>query len=267
MREIAYSIYRYRSLLWTLTARELKARYRGSALGYLWSLINPLLLLLVYSFVFGKVLGSRDSTVSPYGLFLVTGVMPWIWFQTSLMEGCNSLMANAGLIRKATFPAELLPLVPVLANLLQFVLALPIIGGGFLLAKYWGYSPGGWSVLWLPLLILAMLPMISGLALALAALNTHFKDVKDILANLLTLLFFMTPILYTLDLVRKFPKILPVVEYNPFTPAILACQEALFFGRSPSVGLWLQLLVTSAVFWFAGCWLFDRLRDTLAEAV
>ncbi len=267
MRQLALSLFRYRSLLWTLTARELKARYRGSTLGYLWSLINPLMLLLVYSFVFGKLLGTRDSNVNPYALYLVSGIMPWLWFQNSLMEGSNSLLANAGLIRKATFPTELLPLVPVLANLVQFFLALPVIASGFLLARRWGYNPGGWSALWLPLVILTLLPMIGGMALGLAALNTHFKDVKDILANLLTLLFFMTPILYTLDRVRAFPKIFPVVEFNPFTPAVLAFQEVLFFGRSPSGGLWLQLILTSAICWWAGSWLFDRLRDTLAEAV
>ena len=115
---------RYRGLLATLVGRELKARYRGSALGFVWSLLNPLLLLGVYSFVFGYVfVQGRAELVDPYALFLITGLFPWVWVNTSLIEGTISLSANAGLIRKAVFPVELLPMVPVLANLVHLLLA------------------------------------------------------------------------------------------------------------------------------------------------
>ncbi len=266
MFRLARSIFRYRSLLATLTGRELKARYRGSVLGYVWSLINPLLLLVVYTFVFSTIFAPRDD-VAPYGLFLATGVFPWLWLSASWMEGTSSLSANAGLIRKATFPAELLPIVSVLANLVHFAFALPVIGTAIWIFSGQGYEIGGWSTIATPLIALVQLPLVAGLALGFAALNAHFKDVKDLLANLLTLLFFMTPILYTLKPLEPHRLVHWAVANNPLTPFILSYQQAIFFGHWPTPGLWLKMLVVSAVVWSLGAWIFDRLSDTLVEAV
>ncbi len=266
MLKIAKSLFRYRSLLATLTSRELKARYRGSVLGYVWSLVNPLLLLAVYTFVFSKIFAARVE-VSPYGLFLATGVFPWLWLSTSWVEGTHSLSANAGLIHKATFPAELLPLVSVLSNLVHFTFALPVIITAIAIYSAQGFEIGGWSTFAAPLIALIQLPMVAGLALGFAALNAHFKDVKDLLANLLTLLFFMTPILYTLKDLEGHRLVHWAVANNPITPFIRSYQEAVFFGRWPSLGLWLEMIIVSAVVWAIGAWLFDRLSDTLVEAV
>lgn len=267
MLRTARSLFRYRSLLATLTGRELKARYRGSALGYFWSLVNPVLLLLVYTFVFSTIFDPRDPAVAPYGLFLVTGLFPWIWVQSSWLEGTNSLLANAGLIRKATFPAELLPIVPVLANLVHFALTLPVIALAFLVFRQRGFEVGGPTAFLLPAITVLQLPQVAGLALGFAALNAHFKDVRDLLTNLLTLLFFMTPILYTLERLEAFPAIHWVVAHNPMTPFMRAYQQAVFVGRWPDPELWPQMVVASLVVWAFGAWIFDRLSDTLVEAV
>lgn len=268
MWSTARRILRYRSLLRTLTVRELKARYRGSLLGYLWSLVNPLLLLVVYTFVFSTIFDPRDPQVRPYGLFLVTGLFPWIWIQTSWLEGAGSLLANAGLIRKAAFPAEVLPLVPVLANLVHLALALPVIAAAFAVYRvYYEGAISGPTALLLPLVVAVQLPMAAGLALGFAALNAHFKDVRDLLANLLTLLFFMTPILYTVERLEGHPLVQGVVGLNPFTPFAEAYQQTVFFGEVPGLGLWLRMLAISLVVWTAGAWLFQRLSGTLVEAV
>jgi ABC-type polysaccharide/polyol phosphate export permease len=118
----------------------------------------------------------------------------------------------------------------------------------------------------MPAVILIELPLVSGLALGLAALNVHFKDVRDLLANLLTLLFFLTPVLYSIDSLRAIPAVFWPVRLNPFTPFALAYQETLFLGRVPPMDLWLQMGVVSLLAWMAGAWLFDRLRETLVEA-
>lgn len=266
-------IFRHTSLLMTLTRRELAARYRGSTLGFLWSLVNPLLLLAVYSFVFSVIFRPRDAAVlsyGPYALFLATGVIPWIWVQTSWLEGANSLLANSGLIRKAAFPAEILPVVSVLANLFHLALALPILVGAFWLTAL--LAPETvvtleWTALLLPLMVLLQLPMVVGLCLGTSALNVHFKDVRDILQNLLTLLFFMTPILYTLNTVAAFPPVWWAIRVNPFTCFTLAYQEAMFFGHVPGVWLWAEMVGVTVFFLAAGAWLFHRLSETLVEAV
>src|SRR5918996_3152492 len=118
-------LYRHRQLIAALTARDLKARYRGSILGFFWSLANPLLLLAVYTLVFTKFF--PQQVVTPYPLFLFSGILPWTFFAAAVLESTNSISSNAGLIKKVMFPAEALPIVVVLSHLVHFALALPIL--------------------------------------------------------------------------------------------------------------------------------------------
>ena len=267
MLRTAVQLFRFRGLLVTLTARELKARYRGSVLGFFWSLVNPLLLLAVYSFVFGLVFRRPVGGESePYAVFLITGLFPWIWASTAILEGTMSLITNAGLLRKAVFPAEVLPVVAVAANLVHFLFALPIVALALVAGRAFGHPVGGWPALLLPVVIALQLPMVAGLALGLAALNVHFKDVRDLLANLLTLLFFVAPIIYPLSAVTIRPLVW-LIRANPFTPFVLAYQQTLFAGVVPGPWLWAQMLAVAALCWAGGAWLFARLRDTLVEAV
>lgn len=267
MFETARRIYRFRGLLATLTARELKGRYRGSVLGFFWSLVNPLLLLAVYALVFGLIFSpQRSFGVQPYALFLVTGLFPWIWVSGSLLEGVATFITQAGLIRKAVFPTELLPMVAVAANGVHFLLALPVLAAALVVGRLMGFPVGGWTAVLLPAVVLLQLPLLSGLALGLAALHAHFKDVRDIVTNLLTLLFFLTPILYPLaGIPRRSLRLL--VLANPFTPYTLAYQELLFAGRLPAAWVWLQMAAVGLVGWWLGSLVFDRLRETLVEAV
>jgi ABC-2 type transport system permease protein/lipopolysaccharide transport system permease protein len=257
-------LWRQRGLLRALVGREIKARYRGSVLGFLWSLANPALLLVVYSIVFGLILPQRG--VEPYALFLVTGLFPWIWLSTSLLEGSVAFQAHGALLRKAAFPAAILPMVPVTSNLVHFLLALPVVAGAFAVGRTLGYEVGSWPALLVPAVIALQIPFVAGLALGLGALNVHFKDMRDILANSLTLLFFLTPVLYPLDAIPH-PALWWVVRLNPFTPFTLAYQQLLFFEVIPDPSLWLQMIVVGAAAWAVGTALFERLSDTLVEAV
>ena len=267
MFRVVFQLFRFRGLLATLTSRELKARYRGSVLGFLWSLANPLLLLAVYTFVFSIVFKpDTRGGMTPYALFLVSGLFPWIWISASTLEGSMSLLANSGLIRKAVFPAELLPMVSVLSNLVHLLFALPIVIVALVAGRILGYKVGGLSLVALPAILLLHLPMVSGLALGASALTVHFKDVRDLLANLLTLMFFLTPILYSLDSIRHLAPVWWAVRLNPFTPFILAYQSVLFRGELPHPLLWTQMALVSLIAWTLGAGLFERLRETLVEA-
>src|SRR4249920_980933 len=123
------NLFRYRGLIQSLVARELKARYRGSALGFVWSFVNPLLLLLIYTYVFTAVMPNETEGVQPYALFMFCGILPWTWFSSSLSESANSLIAGGNLIKKVLFPAEVLPIVSVLTNMVHFFLGLLILAG------------------------------------------------------------------------------------------------------------------------------------------
>ena len=267
MLQLSGRILRHRGLLATLVARELKARYRGSLLGFLWSLLNPLLLFLVYTFVFTRILPARAEGTEPYALFLMIGLFPWIWASTSILEGTVSLTTNASLIRKAVFPSEILPMVSVLSNLVNFLFAMPILGAALVVGRVLGYPVGGWAVLLLPVVIVLQLFVVGGLALGLAALNVHFKDVKDIVQNLLTLLFFLTPIIYPLSFIDA-PLLRRLLIWgNPVTAPTLAYHDLLLRGEVPEIAVWWPLVAWAVVAWAAGGWLFARLSDSLAEAV
>jgi ABC-type polysaccharide/polyol phosphate export permease len=262
---------RYRGLIQSLVARELKARYRGSVLGFFWSFFNPLLLLLVYTFVFSYVMiGAHDERVEPYALFMFCGILPWTWFSSSLTEAANVLISGGNLIKKVLFPAEILPIVTVLANMIHYFFGLVILAG-FLL---WYQRPLNVGELALfPLVVLVQLVLTTAFALILSALTVHFRDIRDILSNLLTFWFFATPIIYPYFMFRdpltgqeKWQA--QALKLNPFTHLAITYQEILFFNGPVGHLKWLLVLgAISIAFFLFAYWLFDRLRDTFAEEV
>jgi lipopolysaccharide transport system permease protein len=255
---------RYRALVQSLVARELKARYRGSVLGFFWSFVNPLLLLLVYSFVFTVVLpGVHPRELEPFALFMFCGILPWTWFSSSLLEASNVLITGGNLIRKVLCPAEVLPIVTVLAGLVHVALGLPILAA-FLV--YYRVPVVMTDLLWFPVVVLIQLLLTLGLALLLSALAVHFRDIRDLLANLLTLWFFATPIIYALT--QAPASVRGFLNLNPFTHLAVAYQEVLF--REGPFTEWRGLLAVGGVSLAVlaiGYAVFDRLRDTLAEEV
>jgi len=255
---------RYRALIQSLVARDLRARYRGSALGFLWSFVNPLLLLLIYTFVFTVVIpNAHPPEYQPYALFLFCGLLPWTWFSASLLESSSALVAGGNLIRKVLFPAEVLPITSVLANLAHFCLGLPILAG-FLVYYRTPVAPG--DLLWLPVVILVQLVLSLGLALAFSALTAHFRDMRDLLTNLVTVWFFATPIIYPAS--QAPAGVQPLLALNPFTHLARAYQEILFMpGPYTAWPHLLELGGISVLVFLAGYFLFDRLRDTLPEVV
>jgi ABC-type polysaccharide/polyol phosphate export permease len=256
------ALVRYRALVQSLVSRELKARYRGSVLGFLWSFVNPLLVLLTYTLVFTVILPNRQPEIQPYFLFLFCGILPWTWFQASLAESAGVIIASGNLIKKVLFPAEVLPTVSVLANLVHFLLGLPIL---VVFLAWKGHL--AWTALLLPLPILVQLVLTLGLALFLSALTVHFRDIQNILTHVLHLWFFATPVIYSYAAIGEGTLLRRALRLNPMTHVVVTYQQMLFHGNVDHWrGLFLALLVGLAAF-AAGAFLFDRLRDTLPEEV
>jgi ABC-type polysaccharide/polyol phosphate export permease len=255
---------RYRGLIQSLVARELKARYRGSVLGFFWSFINPLLLLSIYTFVFTVVLPNSNPVAQPYALFMFCGILPWNWFSSSLMEASGSLVAGGNLIKKVLFPAEILPLVSVLANMVHFFLGLLILIAFLVAYRHW---PDGAGLVWFPVIVLVQLVFTAGLALLLSALAVHYRDIRDLLSNLLMFWFFATPIIYPwLD--ANVIAYKAFFDLNPFTHLAVSYQEVLFFYGpfGHAKGLLVMGAASGALF-LGAYWFFDRLRDSFAEVV
>src|SRR4029453_2672725 len=262
LRNLA-GLVRYRGLIQSLVARELKARYRGSVLGFFWSFINPLLLLLVYSFVFKYILPARFKGIEHYELFLFCGILPWTWFSSSLLESAGVLISGGNLIKKVLFPAEVLPIVTVLANLVHFLLGLAILA---LFLVYYQRPLHITELGWFPVAVLIQRILKLGFALLLSALTVHFRDVRDILGHVMTFWFFITPIIYPYFQMERWQ--MRLLNANPMTHLTITYQEILYFEGA--VGHWKWLLAVGAasvVFFLFGYFVFDRLRDTFAEEV
>ena len=259
------NLVRYRGLIWSLVARDLKARYRGSVLGFFWTFVNPLLLLLVYSFVFTTIMPNETPGVEPYALFMFCGILPWNWFSASLSEAAGSLIAGGNLIKKVLFPAEILPIVSVLANMVHFLLGLLILipcpdllPATALRVQSPVVSRGGLS---------CSLSSRRALALILSALTVHFRDIRDLLGECPDALVFFDADHLSLVSGERAPVQAGLFDVNPFTHLAISYQEILFFGP---IGHWKWLLALGAgsvLLFLAGYWLFDRLRDSFAEAV
>ena len=258
------TIYRHRQLIAALTARDLKARYRGSILGFFWSLANPLLLLGVYTLVFTRFF--PQQVVKPYPLFLFAGILPWTFFSAAILESTVSISANAGLIKKVMFPAEALPLVVVLSHLVHFALAIPILLIATLIFVLMGQATMSVTILLVPVLMIVQTFFVAGIAMTVSSASVLFRDLRDIITNLMQLGFFITPIIYLIDRIDS-RALRALLRLNPMTPFVIGYQHILFFGTLPSLSDTLLMLAYAFVSIATGFFVFERLRDTLAEAI
>jgi homopolymeric O-antigen transport system permease protein len=254
--------WRQRALVTALTRRELSARYRGGVLGYFWSLLNPLLLLAVYATVFRLVFAPR-ADVRPYALFLFGGVLVWSFVSSGLLDAAETFRANGPLLRKTTVFPEVFPAVAVTARLTHLALAMPVLGVAIAFAAWRGSVVPGSPALAFPIVLVLLAATVWGFSLVVSSLAVHFGDVRDLLANLLTLAFFLTPILYPVESVPE--RFRPLLRINPFAAFFSAIQDSVFFFRPIRPAEWAWMIGTAAAAVLLGCVVFDRLRDSIAE--
>ena len=259
-------LYEYRDLLTTLTIKEVKVQYRSSILGFLWSLLNPLFMMLIFSFVFAYIFkfGIKDFPV-----FLLCGLLPWNFFNVALTVSSGTIVANGNLVKKVYFPREILPLSVVFANLINFLLSLIVL---FVFLVVYGYN----FYAWLPLLVFAILieTMVTvGLALFLAGVNVYFRDIQYIITVAMLALFYATPIIYNLELVQKsywmttYPWLLKIYMLNPLVSIVTLYRDALYSNSMPSLSIFLYAIVSGVVLLLLGFYTFHRLEPAFAEEV
>ena len=248
----------YWELTTNLIARDLKTKYRGSVLGVFWSLLNPLLLMLVYTVVFSKI---ARLPIPRYPVFLLAGLVPWNAFALSLASATTSVVDNAGIVRKVYFPLEILPISAVLSATVNFLISLTLLAA---LAIIFGVHLG-LSLLLLPVLIVLQIAFTIGLGSLLAAFDVFFRDVQYFLSVLLIVWFFGTPVVYSLDMVPA--GLRPYFELNPMAWLISCYQSLWYYGRMPdwaSLGAFTGVaLVMLALGWLG----YGRLKRRFAEEV
>ena len=252
-------LFRYRVLVQNLVLKDLKLKYRDSFLGVLWSLLNPLLTLAVYTFAFHTILRVQ---MQGYAWFLLVSLLPWNFFSASLYASTGSILQNAHLIRKVYFPREVLPVATVLFWFAQLLLALsvfvPLLMASSILRVRWTF------LLAVPLLLLHVLFTI-GLALALSALTTWFRDLTHLTEVALLLLFWVTPVVYPVTMAPAWMQ--PLLSASPLAAFSIAYQDLLFFGRTPGVPVLLSVLLYPVVSLLGGLAVFRRYSPSFAERV
>jgi ABC-type polysaccharide/polyol phosphate export permease len=253
-------LWRYRELIRNLLVRDLKVRYKNSAFGFAWSLLNPLFMMVVLSVVFSLVF-ERQRLVENFPAFLVVGLIPWNFTNTSLNRAVNSVVENNRLINKVYFPREVIPIAVVLANLVHFVLAIPVL---LVILIALGVMPNP-KIILLPPLILIHMELVLGIALLISCVNVFYRDMGVAMDVLMQGWFFATPIIYH-------HWILPVwlqkpAMANPLAAIITAYRDVLLFGRFPDRGFTLGALLSSTIIFVIGYAVFTRYAPLFAEEV
>ena len=259
---------RSQNLLWNLTLRELRSKYRRSFLGWTWSMLNPLSSMLIYWFVFGVVFGATAPTGNPsgiqvYALYLLSGILPWGFFALVTNLGLGSLLGNSGLVKKVYFAWETLVFAQVIFSFVQFCIEMTLLCVALLIV-------GSPIAPWIPVAFLLMLLLAvyaAGFALALSTLAVYFRDLRYLWTIIIQVMFFATPIIYTPDKIAgKVPPILEfILHWNPMAVFILSFRHLLYSGRAPEWGHIAYLLVASVVVFVGGWTIFVKQSRRLAE--
>lgn len=250
-------IVQYRDLVRNLVARDLKVRYRNSVLGFLWCLLNPLLTMAVFTVVFTVLM---KSNIPNFPVFILIGILAWNLHTSAVMGAANSIVTNASLVMKVYFPRELLPISTVLANTVNFVLALIVLFAVILVLRI----ELGWSLLFLPVILATQVMLASGIGLALAALSVFFRDVGIIMETVMLSWFFLTPVFYRLeDLFPEYARLVYIA--NPMASIISAYRDVLYHGGMPGLDFLTRTFVTSLVAFALGYAFFRRCAPRFGE--
>jgi ABC-2 type transport system permease protein len=259
-----------RELLWNLTLRELRTKYRRSFLGWAWSMLNPLASVAIYSFVFSVLFISTAEPGDPSGLtgfayFLLCGLLPWNFFSLINTLGMGAISANSGLVRRVAFPREILVFSNVLHACVQFGIELLLLAIVLLVA-------GSPILPFLPMALVVSVVLAvfgSGFALALSTLSVYFKDVTYLWGILLQVWFFLTPVVYAPSLVesRASETVQTILKLNPMHAFIGTYRDLLYDAHWPSWSRLALMLVASLMSLTAGWWIFTRLGRRLPEEV
>jgi len=268
VRRFAVDMIRNQELLRSLAAKEFKVRYKNAVLGFLWTLLNPLLLMVVLSLVFG-IMGSRfgDMEPSEYPAFVLCGLIPWTFMARSLSQSTASLLDNASLIRKVYFPREIIPLSSILANFVNFLLSLVVLFFFLLASKF---TPSVWMFA-VPLIVFAELLFVMGIALAASSLNVFYRDVAYIVEAVLLVWWWGTPIFYSHQIVQNARMVSPLMYRlymaNPMAAVVVSLRQVLLERRFPDASVLITLFAIAVVSFVVGIAIFRRRQGTIADFV
>lgn len=254
------SLYQARDLLWSWTARNIRARYQQSALGWLWAIFQPAAQVLIFTTIFTLVVPVDTGNI-PYPIFSYVAIVPWALLASSLTDMSQTIVTNMGLVTKIYFPREILPIAAMLARLMDFGVAAGLLVILMLFYQVPLFLPG---LLFLPLILAIQLMLILGLGLASAAANVFFRDVQSLLGLVIQLWFYASPIIYPVSMVPE--QLRPFYFLNPMAGVLEAYRDVLVNGQLPGTYLITSALVSVVIF-LLGAWFFKRVEFQFADIV
>jgi lipopolysaccharide transport system permease protein len=255
-----HELWQYRELLFFLTWRDVKVRYKQAVLGIAWAVIQPLMMMMIFSIIFGR-LANLPSDDTPYPVFSYVGLLPWQLFSGALTRAGSSLVSNANLLTKVYFPRLIIPLSATAAGLVDFGISLLLLFGLMLYFKI----ALSWAIFWLPLLVLFALLTALAIGLWLSALNVQYRDVQHIIPFLVQAWLFASPVAYSTGLIPSGPWRI-IYGLNPLTGVIQGFRWALL-GASPPDELMGISIVMVTVLMVTGLFYFRRMEKTFADVV
>ena len=243
-------------MLFSIVRKELRSRYKGSFLGFLWTFVNPILQLIIYSIVFPYLLRNNQEN---YPMFLFVALLPWLFFTSSLQGATISVVSNANLVKKIYFPRIILPLSVVCTNLMNYIYGLIIVFPALLITGV----PLTLHVFWLPLILLIEFILALGFAFIFSALYVRFRDLEHVI-NIVTMIwFYITPIVFAISIFPQ--KVADVIGYNPMVPIINGFRDILLYGTSPNWNELLYSLAIGIIVLCVGYFIFEKSEKTFAE--
>jgi ABC-type polysaccharide/polyol phosphate export permease len=255
-------ILKYQNLVWNFIKRDISSKYVGSLLGLYWSVINPIITLVVYIIVFGVFLKVRlpgDPNIWDFALYFAAGFLPWIVFNDSVMRSCRSIIDNKHYIKKVPFPSEIFPIYVTLSEIVNLFIGLVIYFGLFVLLK--GIPTV--FILLLPVAILLQLMFTLSFAFLLSSGAVYFRDIPQILGALFMIWFWATPIAYTVNLIPA--DFRWIVQLNPAYYMLEIYRDALFYGKFPEISILVPFLIFSVVLFFTSVIVFQKTKRGFSE--
>lgn len=249
-------VYIYRTMFANLVKKDLVTRYKGSFLGFLWTFVNPFLQLIIYSVVFSIIM---RVNVENYNLYLFVAFIPWFFVSTSILSGSNCILSNSNIIQKIYFPRVIIPLSTVTSAFINMMLSLIIVFSALIFS---GIGIG-WQILYLPLIMLIQYFFVMGIVLICSAITVYFRDLQHILEIFIMAWFYITPIVYTPDMVPE--NLFWILKTNPMTGIINSYRAVLFYKEVPQFQELFLSLIFSIISLGIGIFVFQKLQRGFAE--
>lgn len=250
-------IYEYRQMIRSLVHKDLRGRYKGSVLGFLWTFINPLLQLVVYNLVFSAIL---RNGIDKFYLFLFVALIPWLFFSASVTGGSSSIIGQQDLVKKIYFPREVIPISYVTSAFVNMLLCFVVV---FAVVLIGGVRPTVTALLCLPVIMIVEYLLALGIALISSALTVYFRDLEHILNIVMMAWMYLTPIVYDIDFCPE--EYRPILDMNPMTAIVVAYRDILYYGRMPDLKTLLTATCVGVVGIVVGFLVFGKLKKGFAE--